>query len=728
MQLKTVIVIVAAVLSVALGVLTEWLEPGPYLTGGVLVVLLGYGVRVFHPVVRRSPRYDPVPRELRRGISGWIFVGGLPYVAWVVMVATGVDWQGWTGLLLGLPLLSWLVWVCATGLESWRMSSYTDDDYREAMLARYQERTMSKAAAIPTVSQVLGNEAMMLKRAQQVMREVLALTGDYAYLIVETPRKVSDHCMVVPVRIPSKVAAQLAQQEADAKNGIKSTGKGMAAFGPASATAVAIAFGEKAGSPMPSGWITVEPTGYEGVFQIIVLSRDTMADVIVWRDDTAPTTITEPALVAYYRDGTENLLDLTGNGLIVAMSQSGKTNILMVILLYLLRCTDTVVWVAGNRKQYETYWPLLAAYADTGYQIPIDFIVNGQDDTAALILCALNLVDYRNGLRDRSGLKRVKIIIDEYADVVENRKVLFFYKNRWMDVASGVRMLNRVGKSVYVEAILATHRDTNSMIGTEGGDLRSGMDWTIGLRTNEVASLHRLYNDYSLEPLIHPGELYASRTAIRPRRGKGPYVQEVGKPTAPKTDGPTVTQAGWSRRHLVAERQLTAAEQRAAGGLYLNRHTYMTPELDDYLRFGPVEQVEPQQDTAPALNAAPAVIPITGPDAAEAGRQFALAEIARVEAEWAAQAQQAAAAPAPVVSVSSLDNARQKKGRPATILRLLAEHPMTVETLMSRMQAEGDPISDKQLIYNALSKLRSQKKVRSEEVNGEVIHHLVGAA
>lgn len=740
MQLKTVIVIVAAVLSVALGVLTQWLEPGPYLTGGVLVALLAYGVRVFRPVIRRSPRYDPVPRSKRGSISRWIFVGGLPYVAWVVVIARGVDWKGWTGLLFGLPLLSWLVWISATGVESLRMSRYQDKDARRPWFSRWRKaRWSANLPDIPTATQVLADETMMLKRARHMMKEVLELTGDYAYLVVEQPYKASNHCLVVPVRVPSRVAAQLAQQEADERNGVTTSSKSVATFGPSSATTVAIALSEKTSTPIPNGWVTVEPTGYEGVFNIIVMSRDVMADVIVWYDDPTPTTAYQPTLVSYFKDGTENRMDLTGNGLIAAMSQAGKTNILMLLLLFYLLCTDTVVWVGGVRKQFETYWPLIAKYLNTKYRMPLDLLVTGQNDTAMLVLSALNLVDYRNGLKDKTGLKRVKIVIDEYTDVAENKKVLFFYKKVWMDVPTGVRMLNRVGKSVYVEAVLATHRDTNSTLGTEGGDLKSGMDWTICLRTNEIASIHRLFGDYTLERLVHQGEVYAARTGVRPRRSKAPYVQEVGKPNAPKTDGPTVTEAGWARRHLVEERQLTAAEQQACGEWYLNRHTHVTPELEEYLRYGPIEPAgePPAEQTPEALPAAPGSISITGgPDAAaEAGRRRAEELIARQEAEWAAaeagQAQRAATtpgAPGTPVAISSLDNARHRKGRPAAILRLLTEEPMTVATLIERMRAEGDDNANKPLIYNALSKLRDQGLVKSEEVNGEVIHQLVGAA
>lgn len=737
MQLKTVMVIVAAVLSVALGVLTQWLEPGPYLTGGVLVILLGYGVRLFHPVVRRSPRYDPVPPRRRGTISRWIFVGGLPYVAWVVVVATGVDWKGWTGLLVGLPLISWLVWISATGVEVLRL---TRRDERKATLRERLKTWRSRnLPAVPTTTQVLADESMMIKRARQVMKEVLEMTGDYGYLVVEEPYKTSDHCLVVPVRIPSKVAAQLAQQEADERNGVKTTSKGVAAFGPGSATTVAIAFGEKTRTPMPKGWITVEPTEYEGVFKIIVLSRDVMADVIVWENDETPTTSDEPALVSYFKDGAENRMDLRGNGLIVAMSQAGKTNILMVLILFYLRCTDTIVWVGGVRKQFETFWPLIAKYLGSRFRMPIDLLVTGQSDTAMMVLTALNLIDYRNGLKDKTGLKRVKLIIDEWTDVAENKKVMFYYasKNIWMDVATGVRMINRVGKSVYVEADLATHRDTNSNLGSDGGDLKSGMDWTIGLRTNEIASLHRLFNNYSLEPLVNQGELYAARTGTQPRRSKAPYVQEVGKPTAPQTGGTTVTEAGWSRRHLVEERQLTATEQQACGEFYLNRHTHVTPELEEYLRFGPIETTEniPAEPEQQALNAGPVGIPIDGPNPAEAGRRYAEELIARQEAEWAAA--EAAQAPQPTtppdapnapVVVSSLDNARQRKGRPAAILRLLAEGPMTVATLIERMRADGDTAATRPLIYNALSKLRDEGAIKSEDVNGEVIHRLVGAA
>lgn len=740
MQLKTVIVIVAAVLSVALGVLTQWLQPGPYLTGGVLIALLGYGVYVFHPVVRRSPRYDPVPPKRRGSISRWIFVGGLPYVAWVVVVAVGVDWKGWIGLLVGLPLISWLVWVAATGVQVLRLSGYDGTGRKATLRARWKAwRSRRLPAVVPTATQVLADESMMLKRARQMMKEVLELTGDYAYLVVEQPYKASPHCLVVPVRVPSRVAAQLAQQEADERNGVTSSSKSVATFGPSSATTVAIALSEKTSTPIPTGWVTVEPTGYEGVFKIIVMSRDVMADVHVWYDDPTPTTSYEPTLVSYFRDGTENRMDLTGNGLIAAMSQAGKTNILMLLLLFYLLCTDAVVWVGGVRKQFETYWPLIAKYMGTKYRMPLDLLVTGQNDTAQLVLAALNLVDYRNGLKDKSGLKRVKIFIDEYTDVAENKKVLFFYKKVWMDVPTGVRMLNRVGKSVYVEAVLATHRDTNSTLGTEGGDLKSGMDWTICLRTNELASIHRLFGDYSLERLVHPGEVYAARTGVRPRRSKAPYVQEVGKPNAPKTNGPTVTEAGWARRHLVAERQLTPAEQQACGEFYLNRHTHVTPELEEYLRYGPIETAEeaPAEQSHEALSAGPASVSITGgPDAAaEAGRRRAEELIARQEAEWAAaeaaQAQQPTTTPStpdtPVV-VSSLDNARHRKGRPAAILRLLAEGPMTVATLIERMRAEGDATANRPLIYNALSKLRDEKLIESEEVDGEVIHQLVGAA
>lgn len=733
LPVKVAVVILAGVVTLALGVAAAIAAIGPLLTAAVLACCLIAAHFKARSSVHAQSRWVHLTNAQRDRLVRNLIGAGIIHAVWITTVTSDVmtAWW-WVCGIVALPALAWAEWLRA---------SYLDHDLvteSEAERKRnHKPHDDTNPGALVSTNAPAGSWE---HKAMRFFRHVLAVTKDYSYLQVTSAYRRNADCMVITVRVPSKLYSELFGAETNpladlapvAASGKKTAPKKSDArvpFGPDCAEDLAIAISELLNKATPTHFVEITKLSDEGagLFDVVILTRDIMADAIAFEDDNSPITLDTPVEFGFHMDGTPAELRLRGCGRIVAKSQSGKTNLLMNFILHLLRCTDTEVWFAGRRKMFETLSQLLLKYLDTDEELPL-VIASGQADTLRMLQAALNVMEHAQNLlpHERAMLKEIVLIIDEATDIFSDDTIRFSYQNRMIDASEAFEMLQRGGKSAGISLIVVTHRDVNHSLGDEGGDIKAGFDWEMVLMTNDDMLVGRVFGHYGLPKLKNPGEVYYAYSGHNPRRAKVKYIAEVGKRGAPVTNGITVPEAGWNRRVHTHHRHLSPDVQRAAGEFYARRHRRFDAALMDYLRYGP----PPAPSKAAALGAAVATAPALepGPDGLataltpeEAGKARAEALIAAVRSMGAAPA---AIAEAPVETMPPVTTL---KGRGPTMLTrvhsLLAERgPMTSREIFETLRAEELRVTGQikldniQLVHNALNTLCGKEQVsRNEE-------------
>lgn len=674
MQVKTVVIILAGVVTLLLGVSALALALGPMATAVALAALLLVAQWIARQVVLGIAH---------RGTILWgLAAAGVVHAGWVVGWAARPDLGGW--FAGGLLLLGWAEYLLASGTRYLLT--------RRATPVQGQPQPQLQVRETPARPAPRG--------AADTFEQALTLS-DYGYLIVIGSRAAGRHCVVFHMRVPAKVTALLAlEAKGDSRR------RTLAPFGRDSAEAIAVALTEITGVRLRRNWVEVEQTEYAGEYTVAVMTKDVMAEVRPYVDDATPASINDPAPIGVHVDGTRATLDLRGHGQVIAQSGAGKTSFINLVVAYLTRCVDAVPWLCGRRKQYESWGAWLESYMGTDHDLPIDWIANGQEDTVNMLLAAWLIVQWRQAVPfdEREAWPAVVILLDEATDVLADTTVSVTYGGERFTASKLLEMLGRGAMSAGVYIVPITHRGTNAMFGDQGGNTKSSFAWSAALRSNDEADLGRVIGDHKLQPLEHQGELYLKQRSQAPRRTKGDYMQEIGKPNAPQTGGITVPEVGWSRRHMVTH--LDAGSQRAAGSIYAARHRRMTPAMRDYLRHGAPQQpaVDPGAKSLTTVSAEGQSAQLdqrAATSSRAAGYEAARQQIAAIEAAAAA-----AAVSTPVATVTVLDKPASRKDRIAAIVR--AAGRISRAEIVERLRAEGDELGNGRVVDNALRELRDE--------------------
>jgi S-DNA-T family DNA segregation ATPase FtsK/SpoIIIE len=215
-----------------------------------------------------------------------------------------------------------------------------------------------------------------------------------------------------------------------------------------------------------------------------VIDRDPHAQTIGYRPPEPGTaTITKPVPVGLWDDGSiVEVPLLRRNALVGGITDSGKSNVLNVILAYLAACPDVVVWGIDLKGGMELapWAPCIARLATTPQQ------------ALKMLADAVTEISIREAEQVARGERlwnpdydrpAIIIVIDEYAEMPD-------------DAAEHADSIARLGRAVAVNLLIATQRPTQKAM--RHNAVRSQMDVRICLRVRERRDVNVILGDGAL--------------------------------------------------------------------------------------------------------------------------------------------------------------------------------------------------------------------------------------
>ena len=289
-----------------------------------------------------------------------------------------------------------------------------------------------------------------------------------------------------------------------------------------------------------SGALRMEHASNDGEFLFHVTERDVLAELVPLPDDLSLIESNNPFDIGLHEDATEMYWDFLRHGMIIGLTDSGKSNLLNVIIKKGGQMVDTLLWVIdpkGGRMVRPWLEPFLTG--ETNRPI-IDWVATntGRREEGArspaeyylLLDTALAEAERRSSLglggekvTTSCDLPRIVVIIDECADVLKDP----YLHQKCLDLV-------RKGRSEGIYLLLAGQRGTVTMMGS--GDLKSQIGNTAGLGVRSAADASSVFPNNPevskmLPKLQHAGTLAVQLgTKSRPVPGKTYRIEyeEIG--------------------------------------------------------------------------------------------------------------------------------------------------------------------------------------------------------
>ncbi|MFF0823080.1 hypothetical protein ACFYUR_22185 [Micromonospora haikouensis] len=329
-----------------------------------------------------------------------------------------------------------------------------------------------------------------------------------------------------------------------------------------------------AAARLPKGCaISVEEGDLQGTATVRVPTVYALAGELPLPADSSELSIWDDLPIGVNEDTTPALVNLRqASGLFVGRRGGGKTNLLKVLIGQLLRCRDSVVWVADLNGGGLAV-PFMLPYAQGEVQQPpIDWVASTPQEVVAMAQVAAAIAKDRKsryaGLTAQSGgdllpvtrdLPQITIVVDESAEVDDDREA--------REAMDALLKVQRIGRAEGVNVLFSA--------------LRATMD-TIPVSVRKQSSLKLcgpVEDDTELEYVL-PGARVRSADLVHPgtfflRRGdQGAAVRQikVWRTLPDKIRRVVVATDG---RHPVAD----PAGQQVGGTVYAERMTRLGPWL-----------------------------------------------------------------------------------------------------------------------------------------------------
>lgn len=306
--------------------------------------------------------------------------------------------------------------------------------------------------------------------------------------------------------------------------------------------------------PIRPGSIQVKGRTRANEAEIIVPSRDIMAETFDMPRGDGPRSINDPLYVAQAVDGTPIGPTLTKDihGLFSGQMGGGKSASMNAHAYETTRCIDNVTWMIAGEKPNRAfkYWlkPWLKGAINPANGQPIhpvlDWVAPSWDEAMMMLADAYKAISIRQGLagiddEDDKWIAtpespHITIFIDESPGLLRNTKQFKTYDGKWFDFSGLLLEIARLARSEGIHIFILTQRGTVSMLGGDGGDLKSQLPYRVGFRAQNTIDLNAVFDTDStgidLTSLVDGG-LYMERVGdTRPTMGKGywcpPSMQE----------------------------------------------------------------------------------------------------------------------------------------------------------------------------------------------------------
>jgi len=326
---------------------------------------------------------------------------------------------------------------------------------------------------------------------------------------------------------------------------------------------------------LPRGcMISVEEGDLQGTAVVRVPTVYALAEDVPQPDDTSPLSIWDDLPIGVNEDTTVATVNLRqASALIAGRRGGGKSNALKVLVGQLLRCRDTVVWIADLNGGGLAV-PFMLPYAEGEVVTPpIDWVAASAEEVVLMARVAATIAADRKAryaaLTARAGgdllpvtrdLPQITIVVDESAEVEDDPAA-----RAAMDA---LRKVQRIGRAEAVNIVFSA--------------LRATMD-TIPVSVRKQAALKLcgpVEDDTELEYML-PGSRVRSADLVHPgtfflRRGDGGAAVRQIKVyrTLPDQIRRLVVATGGQRA------QLDPAGQHVGGRTYAERWQRLQPWLD----------------------------------------------------------------------------------------------------------------------------------------------------
>lgn len=577
MSQKSFFVLVGLTLSAIAAIVLAMLEWSPWKVAIGSVPVVVFAAWWWRGELGRGVGYLEFTDSARRWMAHAITVAVLLHCGWVVWAIA--DPAGWKNHAFRLLVLSAVEWLVAKGWE-----------HRLTRLVPPPAPTPSTEVAVfePTLVE---NDQPHLQTADQTMQEILLRGGWPHVLVTDASPLPGGHSGI------TFEARALTPRTASEFTGEDVTKVRALQLGDEEDLATAVE--EYLNVPMETRWVRIQSTPRPNRVRVTVAAEDILSKAHPYplNNDMLPRG--SDIEIGAQLHGEPVLLNPHQHGIICGATRSGKTSLVNVVIAELTRLPGRV-WLCGAEKVYDIAGQWLDPHLGSDRPLPLDWVVEGQKDTLAMMAEGFSEARWRQNLphADRANLDPLWIVIEEAPRVLRDRRARITFEGTEYSTSGFAGHATRSTNSASVHWIFLAQEYDNAMFGDDAASIKENCGYTALMRSKSGDERSRAFGrgGASLPNLYNPGEFYIQDGAD-PYPAKARYIQETDVRLNKLHEGATLTDVTLARSALVTAR--SSGRTAPASTMYAERPQTMTLEYHNYLRA-----VGPAPFTQPALEIA----------------------------------------------------------------------------------------------------------------------------
>lgn len=513
----------------------------------------------------RGVRYAEFTKTARQAMAYAITFAVLTHCVWVVWaIADTDDWKNHTYRLLALAALEFTV---ACGWE-----------YRLTELAPVpDEPEPAPETAVEVFEATLvDNNQPHLQTADQLMQSILLRGGWPHVLITAVSSLPNDHegCTFEARALTAQTASELTGEDVKKVRPLQ--------LGDEEDLATAVE--ECMNVAMETRWVRIQSTPRPNRVRVTVALEDILSKAHPYPLNTEMLPRGSNLEIGAQIHGEPVMLNPYQHGIICGATRSGKTSLVNVVIAELTRLPGEV-WLCGAEKVYDIAGQWLDPHLGTERPLPLDWVVEGQKDTLAMLAEGFGEARWRQNLphADRNNLDPLWIVIEEAPRVLRDRRTRITFEDTEYSTSGFVGHFTRSTNSASVHLILLAQEYDNPMFGDDAASIKENSGYTIIMRSKSGDERSRAFGrgGAALPNLYKSGEFYI-QDGSDPYAAKSRYVQETDSRLSRLHDGATLTDVSLARSALVTARSSGRRAPRTQ--MYNSRPQTMTLEYHNYLR------------------------------------------------------------------------------------------------------------------------------------------------
>ena len=259
------------------------------------------------------------------------------------------------------------------------------------------------------------------------------------------------------------------------------------------------------GLPIRSGSIQIQRGKFAHEAVMIVPTRDVLNEVIELPDLHGPRSVTEPMVTGQYVDGNEVQVTFRGfHGMFAGMTNFGKSALLDAHMTQLTRCTDNVTFCLAGNKAVRWLRPWLKPWLQGAAAVPpIDWVAGDIDEALLVLADIYRAIDGRQAMPNNGDTgweptpenPQITILVDESTDLLESTKTITTHKGEKKDFSDLLLTIVRTARSEAIQVIFCAQRGTATLLGGNGGDLKSQVLYRAGFRaTGNMTDVNAVFS------------------------------------------------------------------------------------------------------------------------------------------------------------------------------------------------------------------------------------------